>query len=503
MFPLKFHILVILLMIPFSVSTKSESRNNHDHMSATELIEEYNDDSDEYAYALSLKEVGVEALRSGKMVDAMKLLVVGMTVAERGGHNDLYDACAANLSIVYNYFGEYGSSAYYGELAFESAKNRGDSTRSKIAANNLFQTYCAMSDTESAERIYSWMKKNPLMGNIGKFRDIFNGYLLQEKKQDFARAHKMALSLDSIVNSDRTPVEDRAAAAIVKGESFLNIGMHDSARIYALRGLELSSAPTAFGLRLEALSLLVKISDTLGDEKEKEKYESLRTNEEDSIVIRSEYYAERQRLIKFENETTLKSIVSLNTKIREQTKWIVTIALFAVVLIAALIVIWNVHSRLKGSYRALYDKSESLMKESGHTDIEAANGDAGNCKNPTNEDGQYDKLLKDIIRVLNDSETLADSEFTLYKLARAVGSNTHYVSTMINSRLGKSFSNYINEKRIMTCCNMIKSEPDIKISDLWVKAGFGTMRNFQVSFKRIMGMPPSAYKAIVKEQAKP
>lgn len=46
---------------------------------------------------------------------------------------------------------------------------------------------------------------------------------------------------------------------------------------------------------------------------------------------------------------------------------------------------------------------------------------------------------------------------------------------------------------------MIKANPDIKISELWPQTGFGTQRNFQISFKKIIGMPPSAYKSIVKE----
>ena len=85
-------------------------------------------------------------------------------------------------------------------------------------------------------------------------------------------------------------------------------------------------------------------------------------------------------------------------------------------------------------------------------DILAKTVDKVKARNPTVKDGpereKKQKLLGQINEVLNNVSSISDPDFSLQKLAEAVGSNTKYVSQVINEYYNKNFKTLLNEYRL-------------------------------------------------------
>ena len=85
-------------------------------------------------------------------------------------------------------------------------------------------------------------------------------------------------------------------------------------------------------------------------------------------------------------------------------------------------------------------------------DILAKTVDKVKARNPTVKDGpereKKQKLLGLINEVLNNVSSISDPDFSLQKLAEAVGSNTKYVSQVINEYYNKNFKTLLNEYRL-------------------------------------------------------
>ena len=98
------------------------------------------------------------------------------------------------------------------------------------------------------------------------------------------------------------------------------------------------------------------------------------------------------------------------------------------------------------------------------------------------------ELMENEKLYLNDSLKIAD-------IASALCVNRYYISDCINSVKGCSFAKFVNTYRIEHAKRLLRTQPDMKLSEVWMSSGFSTERTFLRAFKSITGMTPSEYKA--------
>lgn len=109
---------------------------------------------------------------------------------------------------------------------------------------------------------------------------------------------------------------------------------------------------------------------------------------------------------------------------------------------------------------------------------------------------QADILLMSIAHVMEDSDTVCNPDFSLSTLAQLVGSNTKYVSWVINKNYGKNFKTYLNEYRIRTASQLLVDTNkfgNLTIAGIAEKVGFKSPASFHQAFKKIYAMTPAAY----------
>ena len=173
--------------------------------------------------------------------------------------------------------------------------------------------------------------------------------------------------------------------------------------------------------------------------------------------------------------------------------------------------------RLKQANVHLYQKNVELMKlEQQHiaelnapkvepvvTEPEPETVEVAKPKYDGNNlsEGFKDRLFQTIEAFMSSSEMVFDPGFGLQQLANAVGSNSSYVSQVINERTGGNFSAFLNRYRIREACKRINDEEQygqLTLEAISDSVGFKSRTTFRRSFKLITGLNPSEYLHIAR-----
>ena len=112
------------------------------------------------------------------------------------------------------------------------------------------------------------------------------------------------------------------------------------------------------------------------------------------------------------------------------------------------------------------------------------------------------ELVKKIAAVMNDVQKISQPDFSLNLLAREVGSNTAYVSWVINNIYHHNFKAFLNEYRIREACRRMDDHEHyghITIQALIRNLGYSSYSNFVAAFKKVNGMTPSQYQRLSVE----
>lgn len=124
--------------------------------------------------------------------------------------------------------------------------------------------------------------------------------------------------------------------------------------------------------------------------------------------------------------------------------------------------------------------------------------DSANPKKASNErltTEQVAQLKSIVLRKTIDEKLYLDPSLTLSMLSGEIGISTHELSYILNSGLGKSFYQFINELRTEEAKSLLLSD-DLKHLDLLgiaIRAGFNSKTTFYTTFKKATNLTPKEY----------
>jgi len=106
------------------------------------------------------------------------------------------------------------------------------------------------------------------------------------------------------------------------------------------------------------------------------------------------------------------------------------------------------------------------------------------------------KIKRLIQSFFNDREEYLRPNFSLTQLSQQLDIPKHHLSQVINTEMGMTFYDLVNNKRVEYAMNEIKSKPNLNITleTLGYDAGFNTKAAFYFHFKKITGKTPGQYK---------
>ena len=113
-----------------------------------------------------------------------------------------------------------------------------------------------------------------------------------------------------------------------------------------------------------------------------------------------------------------------------------------------------------------------------------------------------DTLKEKILRIIVIQEKYKDKEYSAKQLAMDLGTNTRYVSAVINVKFHTNYSCFVNKYRIDEAMSLMVDRRYQKltmeqISDM---VGFSNRQSFYASFYRITNMSPREYRVKFLEQ---
>jgi AraC-like DNA-binding protein len=109
-------------------------------------------------------------------------------------------------------------------------------------------------------------------------------------------------------------------------------------------------------------------------------------------------------------------------------------------------------------------------------------------------------ISSEIARKLNyimaSRKLYRDNDLRLEKLAEETGTTKHYLSQVINEKMGMTFFEYINSMRITEAMLLLsqKSKEELNIIEIAYRVGFNNKVSFNNTFKKIAGMTPTEFR---------
>ena len=87
-------------------------------------------------------------------------------------------------------------------------------------------------------------------------------------------------------------------------------------------------------------------------------------------------------------------------------------------------------------------------------------------------------------------------------VAAALGTNTSYVTSCINTLRGCSFSQFVNGYRIAYAQQIMREHPDRKMTEVWIASGFANETSFFRTFRSVVGMTPKEWMQSLDDPSK-
>ena len=107
----------------------------------------------------------------------------------------------------------------------------------------------------------------------------------------------------------------------------------------------------------------------------------------------------------------------------------------------------------------------------------------------------YDMKEK-ILNIIVMQKKYKDKDYSAKKLAEDLGTNTRYISAVVNVRFHMNYTSFVNKFRIEEAMTILvdKRYQDLKMEEVSDMVGFANRQSFYASFYKIMKMTPREYR---------
>jgi len=107
-----------------------------------------------------------------------------------------------------------------------------------------------------------------------------------------------------------------------------------------------------------------------------------------------------------------------------------------------------------------------------------------------------DELKEKILDLVVMQKKYKDKNYSAKKLATDLGTNTRYVSAVVNVRFHMNYTSFVNKYRIEEAMSILtdKRYQDLRIEEVSDMVGFANRQSFYASFYKLMGITPREYR---------
>lgn len=504
-------------------------------------------DKDKQQCAMAYLKKGNILYMKGNYADALSAYFSGLRIysacKDRRDIGHFYN----NIANVYCVFDDYAKGLSYYKKGYESCHKYGDKVTEYKVLANMTAVSTQIGNTKEARKYHRMSEKvkNPA-DKENCYMGIFNFGLILMAEKNYPEAINTCNDLLDYAVKNKMNPRYICSAYRELYKNYMSLGDRDSTLKY-LRLCE--STAVKHGILHSCLDVLVKYADfydSVGNYKAASRYRARYQHEKDSIFNTNEFDAVKNEQLLYEMDKYDKYIASLNAREKERLQTIsrqrLTIAgvtVVTAVIGVLLLLVYRQKGKIDKSYNDLFVINRDFVKQQEftrqrmlelnnrlksseaelaalcasqeHSDgageapdtAVATTADDADGKNKTlaiSEDMRR-KLLDAVIDVMENSTEFCSSDFSLARLASLVGSNSKYVSLVINDTFHKTFKNYVNDYRIrLACLRMADTGTygSYTLNAIAESVGFKSYTTFVELFRKVVGITPSMYKDKLK-----
>lgn len=498
------------------------------------LLYDRNIDKDDTLMAHSM----CKALNNGALIyfnncdykTSLELLLKALNICEEFGYDEYIKITYNNIGNIHYSFKEYKLAKKYYELSYRHCK---PDKPFAAALNNLGMIAYLQQKPDSAlfffNKSYSVQldsKDSLLYDQLCNIGMVY--YNL--RKYDTAFLYYRA----ALNNARRLGADDKTARFMSYiGVIFNQIENYDSAKYYFEQSNIIAKRERFLDVLSQNYLNFSKIETVRGNTNQAFEYYKQYSDIKDSIFNASKYGSINELQFLYDMTKVDKQIKELNVEqeinertiiIQRRLQMFMTLAL--IIITTSFIMIYIKNKKLNSAYKGLVaknfeivnsdklnqslrteyvdrlnEKDETILKLqeqlTQYVDIVNEREDAPSVryKNSTLRDDYKSELISAILEIMSDNKVFCDPEFSLNKLAEIVGSNSTYVSQIINDSFNKNFRSFINDYRIKEARRILSDQEYQKYSmeSISMMVGFKSKSTFNLIFKEITGITPSFY----------
>lgn len=109
---------------------------------------------------------------------------------------------------------------------------------------------------------------------------------------------------------------------------------------------------------------------------------------------------------------------------------------------------------------------------------------------------RMDELKEKILQIILIQKRYKDKDYSAKKLAEDLGTNTRYVSAVVNVKFHMNYTSFVNKYRIEEAMTLLcyKRYQDLNMEDISDMVGFSNRQSFYASFYKFNHITPREYK---------
>ncbi len=107
-----------------------------------------------------------------------------------------------------------------------------------------------------------------------------------------------------------------------------------------------------------------------------------------------------------------------------------------------------------------------------------------------------DEMEGKILKIIRLQKKYKDKDYSAKQLAEDLGTNTRYVSAVVNVRFHMNYTTFVNKFRIEEAMNLLvdKRYQHLNMEEISVMVGFANRQSFYASFFKFNNMTPREYR---------
>ncbi len=451
--------------------------------------------------------------------DALERFTTALKLAEKEKHaRGIYISCI-NIGNTFTKTEDYSNAFYYYKQGLEAAIKSGDEDTEAMALINLVGCCAEQKDIEQAKQ-FNQQFINTKMRDL-KFKHyytLYNNSVIAklEGKYDLARYYILEAMKQMPPNQHTKGLAHR----IDLGDICMEEGNFAEAATYYISVLDSAQTVGLLDYSRYACEHIAEAYEKLGKQEEAVLYRNRALAIGDTLFNQQQMNLAKSKLNTFEREKRERKIFSLNTSLNLSLFVITFVGILLLLSLIFLYVIRKKNQNLIQSYQLLIEKNADLSKQNEQSKllreqylsaldrIEEIENDAtaekpATAQSPYLNDQQMTRLAKRITAIMEDVDTISNPDFSQSRLVELTGSNSTYVSNVINNVFGKNFKTLLNEYRIREACKRLVDKEhygNLTIEAIYRELGYVSPTVFINAFKKVNGMTPSQYQKLARAQ---